>query len=212
MKQSQLLRQSEAVSYLQEVEVDDDNEVVVGKNVAFDLSGFDGTLADRNVVGGRAGTAGTSDDVLGMPSIEGKQADSVAETYRNAVQGRSAKMSEILGRLQSIPTASRPENVTMLIGKILAIIKTFDDLHEKIDETYVEGRVEGFTAEMQGTLKQLYKKAKRAALESMSLEQRAKPVAPKRKAQPDAKLPKAEAKAKADSKAVPKRKTGKQAE
>ena len=31
----------------------------------------------------------------------------------NAVQGRSAKMSEILGRLQSIPTASRPENVTM---------------------------------------------------------------------------------------------------
>ena len=50
------------------------------------------------------------------------------------------------------------------------------------------------------------------ALESMSLEQRAKPVAPKRKAQPDAKLPKAEAKAKADSKAVPKRKTGKQSE
>ena len=53
MKQSQLLRQSEAVSYLQEVEVDADNEVVVGKNVAFDLSGFDGTLADHAVLGGR---------------------------------------------------------------------------------------------------------------------------------------------------------------
>lgn len=53
------------------------------------------------------------------------------------------------------------------------------------------------------------------ALESVSLEQRAKPVAPKRKANPDAKpkMPaKADAKAKADPKAAPKRKTGKQSE
>lgn len=51
MKQSRLLREQEHVSYNQEVEADEDG-VVLGNNVAFDLSGFDGTLGDSTLVGG----------------------------------------------------------------------------------------------------------------------------------------------------------------
>ena len=51
MKQSQLLRQSETVAYEQEMAIDGD-EVTVGRDVAFDLSGFDATIGDHQLVGG----------------------------------------------------------------------------------------------------------------------------------------------------------------
>ena len=51
MKQSQLLRHTEAVSFGQEAGIDGD-EVELGKDVTFDLSGFDATVGDQPVLGG----------------------------------------------------------------------------------------------------------------------------------------------------------------
>ena len=51
MRQSQLIRESETVSFEQQVSADGD-EVELGKDVAFDLSGFEATMGDQKVVGG----------------------------------------------------------------------------------------------------------------------------------------------------------------
>ena len=52
LSQHQLLRQQEAVKFEQDVPVDG-NEVTLGRDVAFDLSGFDAKMADsqRTVAG-----------------------------------------------------------------------------------------------------------------------------------------------------------------
>ena len=51
MKQSQLLRQSEEVTYEQDVAIDANNEVTLGADVAFDLSGFDTNMGGTNLAG-----------------------------------------------------------------------------------------------------------------------------------------------------------------
>ena len=49
--QSQLLRQSEDVSYQQQVEVDGD-EVTLGRDVGFDMAGFDTNVGGSSSAGG----------------------------------------------------------------------------------------------------------------------------------------------------------------
>ncbi|CAE7930987.1 unnamed protein product [Symbiodinium necroappetens] len=107
MKQSQLLRQSETVAYEQEMAIDGD-EVTMGRDVAFDLSGFDATIGDHQLVGGGAPSA---EDDLGLPSLEGKRPQDVADVYRKAIQTRSLKVANALGSLEAHPEDTRPPAV-----------------------------------------------------------------------------------------------------
>ncbi|CAE7356750.1 unnamed protein product [Symbiodinium sp. CCMP2592] len=133
MRQSQLVRESETVSFEQEVG-GEGNEVELGKDVTFDLSGFDATMGDQK---------------------------DLANTYKNAIQVRSTKIAEALGRLEATPVSERNNNINSLIEKLQNSIKKFDECYDKIDETYCDGAVEGYTTAMLDSLKDFYKKAKR---------------------------------------------------
>ena len=60
------------------------------------------------------------EDDLGLPTLEGKKPQDVAHLYTKAVQTRSLKMAEVLGRLTAIPVKERSDNVSSHIALSLA--------------------------------------------------------------------------------------------
>ncbi|CAE7246908.1 unnamed protein product, partial [Symbiodinium pilosum] len=83
LSQHQLLRQQEAVKFEQDVPVDG-NEVTLGRDVAFDLSGFDAKMANPQ---------------------------DVAVLFEKALRTRSTRVADAMGRLELIPAEKRTENV-----------------------------------------------------------------------------------------------------
>ena len=65
--------------------------------------------------------ATTIEQDLGLPNLETKRPQDIAQAYSRGLGTRSTKVADMLGKLETIPVAQRAENVTKLLVSSQAV-------------------------------------------------------------------------------------------
>ncbi|CAE7221597.1 unnamed protein product [Symbiodinium sp. KB8] len=178
------LTTSDTTTVAAEVARDEAGNAVLGRGVGFDMSGLDDMSIDAAAAsssGAGPTNHGQVEAELNLPSLQGgKKGSELVTAYMKGLLGRSTKLSDLLGKLADVlPTSDRVAS-TVLVDKITACAEDLDQIQDDLQNIFSSGAVEGYTDEQEVQLIQLFKRAKKTGMESITLESRLKAVFPKR--------------------------------